>query len=279
MPRNSSFWRNVAIIGVAHVVVLTGLLRWNATAKKPLSTDIVWMEGGAVAGAPSAASFAQDAAETPTPAPTEEPTVPPMEDPLTMRTPPPDDAELDTPTPKPTATAQPTSTPKTSPKPTAKPTPKKAVIAKAAPKPNAAPKKFADAKKVSVKPVQRKTSDSTQTTASDSSGGSGGRSDGPGGASQFGWYGKMLHNRFFSEWIQPKGLTKSGAKISAQVRVRIEKDGRVSDFNIVRSSGNVVIDESLNAVAKRVTQVDPLPAGLADAGHYDVNINFELNAD
>jgi TonB family protein len=60
--------------------------------------------------------------------------------------------------------------------------------------------------------------------------------------------------------------------------VRIEKDGRVSDFNIVRSSGNVVIDESLNAMAKRVTQVDPLPAGLTTAAHYDVNINFELNA-
>ena len=65
--------------------------------------------------------------------------------------------------------------------------------------------------------------------------------------------------------------------MSAQVRVRIEKDGRVSDFNIVRSSGNVVIDESLNAVAKRVTQVDPLPAGLSNTAHYEVSINFELS--
>ena len=65
--------------------------------------------------------------------------------------------------------------------------------------------------------------------------------------------------------------------MSALVRVRIEKDGRVSDFSIVRSSGNVVVDESVSAVAKRVTQVDPLPAGLGNAGHYDVNINFELN--
>ena len=64
--------------------------------------------------------------------------------------------------------------------------------------------------------------------------------------------------------------------MSALVRIRIEKDGRVSNFTIVRPSGNVVVDESVAAVAKRVTQVDPLPKGLGGA-YYEVNINFELN--
>ncbi len=67
--------------------------------------------------------------------------------------------------------------------------------------------------------------------------------------------------------------------MSVLVRLRIEKDGRVSDFALVRPSGNVVVDESVAAVAKRVTQVDPLPAGLGNGGHYEVNIKFELNAD
>lgn len=87
----------------------------------------------------------------------------------------------------------------------------------------------------------------------------------------------MLHDRFFNEWNQPTSVVASGAKMSVLVRLRIEKDGRVSDFAVARPSGNVVVDESVAAVAKRVTKVDPLPAGLGDAGHYDVNINFELN--
>ncbi len=63
------------------------------------------------------------------------------------------------------------------------------------------------------------------------------------------------------------------------VQLRIEKDGRVSDFRVVRSSGNVVVDESVVAVANRVTRVDPPPAGLSATGHYDVRINFELNVE
>lgn len=87
----------------------------------------------------------------------------------------------------------------------------------------------------------------------------------------------MLHDRFFGEWAQPKSIAMSGARMSALVRIRIEKDGRISDFAIVRSSGNVVVDESVAALAKRVTQVEPPPTALSSAGHYDVQINFELN--
>jgi len=87
----------------------------------------------------------------------------------------------------------------------------------------------------------------------------------------------MLHDRFFSEWVQPRTSVAVGAKLSALVRIRIEKDGRISKFALVRPSGNVVVDESVAAVAKRVTQVDPLPTGLARGAFYEVNINFELN--
>ena len=87
----------------------------------------------------------------------------------------------------------------------------------------------------------------------------------------------MLHDRFYSEWIQPTTSVAVGAKMSALVRIRIETDGRVSSFTIVRPSGNVVVDESVAAIAKRVTQVDPLPKGLSGGAYYEVNINFELN--
>ena len=87
----------------------------------------------------------------------------------------------------------------------------------------------------------------------------------------------MLHDRFYSEWVQPITAVETGVKFSVLVKLRIEQDGTVSKFDIVNSSGNVVVDESVQAIAKRVTQVDALPAGLGEDGHYDVNINFELN--
>ena len=88
----------------------------------------------------------------------------------------------------------------------------------------------------------------------------------------------MLHDRFYREWEQPTTVVASGAKLSASAKIRIEKDGRISDFKIVRSSGNVVVDESVEAVGKKVTRVDALPAGIGSGGHYDVNINFALNS-
>jgi TonB family protein len=87
----------------------------------------------------------------------------------------------------------------------------------------------------------------------------------------------MLHDRFYSAWIQPTTTVASGAKISTLVKVRIEKDGRVSKFEIIKPSENVVVNESVAAIAKQVTEVDPPPTGLIKGDHYDVKINFELN--
>jgi len=39
-----------------------------------------------------------------------------------------------------------------------------------------------------------------------------------------------------------------------------------------------VVDESIEAVGRKVTRVDALPAGIGNGGHYDVNINFALNS-
>jgi TonB family protein len=207
-------------------------------------------------------------------------------------------------TPKPT----PKPTPKATPKPKPSPTPKKKkIIAKTTPKPSATPQKKPKDEEETVEVKKKKTiakaalakneNDTKQDESGDSSdkpvkkataarggkkGGSGenrGEGSGSGGASDVGWYGNMLHDRFYSEWIQPITSVPSGAKLSALVKIRIEKDGTVSDFKVVRPSGNVVVDESVEAVAKRVTQVDALPAGLGDGDHYDVNINFELNPD
>jgi TonB family protein len=61
--------------------------------------------------------------------------------------------------------------------------------------------------------------------------------------------------------------------------VWIEKDGRVSKFEIIKPSENAVVNESVAAVAKQVTEVDSPPAGLMKGDHYDIKINFELNTE
>jgi TonB family protein len=257
MTRNAAFWRNAVVIAIIHVVVLAGLARWSGSAKPPPLSNVVWMQPADVS-APQVA-LVEERQEQPEQVPAQEATPPPMEDPLTMRTPPPTEIEEPTPTPKPRATPRPT------PRPTAKPTPKKA-IAKASPKPAA--------KKV----VAKKESDHPKAAEPGSDEPTGAGSQGA-AASEFNWYGNMLHDRFHGGWVQPMSASSAGAKMSTLVRLRIEKDGRVSSFDIVRSSGNVVVDESVRAVAQKVTRVDPPPATLAPSGHYDVRINFELDVE
>ena len=89
----------------------------------------------------------------------------------------------------------------------------------------------------------------------------------------------MLHDRFYRAWNQPQTVVASGVKLSAVARIRIEKDGRISNFKLVRPSGNVLVDDSVQSAGKRVTQVDALPAGMGSGGHYDLNINFALNSE
>ena len=204
--------------------------------------------------------------------------------------------ELPTPTPVPTSTPNPTATltakPKATPRPTPKQTLKKTLVAKASPKPSpkpkASPTKSAEEakkpeanaeKKKIAKIAPAKNESSSQASGKTGSAGKVEHAGGGSSPSEFGWYGNMLHDRFYSAWIQPTTNIPADAKISTLVKVRIEKDGRVSSFEIIKPSENIVVNESVGAVAKRITQVDPPPAGLGNGDHYDVKINFELNTD
>jgi TonB family protein len=115
----------------------------------------------------------------------------------------------------------------------------------------------------------------TAVGSGQTSGGSVGRSGGGGDSSQFGWYHELIHDRFYSQWDQPTSIFDSSKSFVCTLQIRIERDGKISDVKVVRSSGNVVMDESVMAAAHRVLQIDPLPAGLG-GGAYTVNINFEL---
>lgn len=99
----------------------------------------------------------------------------------------------------------------------------------------------------------------------------------PAEAAKFGWYHELIHDRFYAQWEQPTSLFESPHRYVCTVEIRIERDGRISRFEIIKSSGNVVMDESVAAVRNRVRRIDPLPDGMGGSGAYVVRINFELD--
>ena len=287
------FWRNVVLIALAHVALIAGLIRWSAAARASSNPEsIVWL-----GGAGDLSADESEKQESPSPkqpaadiesreseqdeAREEKPVV------TTVKS----EIELPSATPKPTATAtpaKPSATPalraKTSPKPIAKPTPRKTLVAKASPKPATKPKPSpakANAKSEKKDKITLAKKESVSRGGSGQSGSTGKAGSDSGGSSEseFGWYGNMLHDRFYSAWIQPTTNVPSGAKISTIVTVRIEEDGRVSKFEIAKPSENATVNESVAAVAKQINQVDPPPTGLIKGDHYDVRINFELNTE
>ena len=295
MSTSSRFWRNVTLIALAHLALIAGLIRWSVAARSaPDAESLVWLSGvedlaaeRSESGAAAPTKVSVPSAESESLGPEEREKEQP---PLTQAK---SEIELPKPTPMetpvPKAIAKPKATTKPTPKPTPKSTPKKTVLAKATkssarPK-SSTPKSTGDQtdgrneKKKSAKIASAKTESSSDNGAgkTGSAGKGGGHAGGGTSASEFGWYGNMLHDRFYSAWIQPTTTVASGIKISTLVKVRIEKDGRVSKFEIIKPSENVVVNESVAAIAKRVTEVDAPPVGLGNGNHYDVKINFELN--
>src|SRR2546421_5648561 len=318
MPKNLRFWANVALIAAAHVAIIVGLIRWSRESKDASAQRVMWLNGGAGDGVvlekknPMSTKSPAPRKESKTELKERES----EEDRPYLASAP---SEIQLPTPKPSPKPTPTATPARSPKPspTAKtkttpkptpiaspartPSPKKIVVAKASPKPSPivkpSPQKTENEqgdtgaeKKEIVKALPAKNDsaekESKKSPATQTGSGKGtapgtgaGRAGGTGSESQFGWYGSMLHDRFYSEWVQPTTVASAGAKNSVMVKLRIEKGGRVSSFEVVRPSGNNELDESVKALANRVSQVEPLPDGLGKGDHYDVKINFELNSE
>jgi outer membrane biosynthesis protein TonB len=289
------FWRNVTLIALAHVALIAGLIRWSLAARSaPDAQSLVWLSGSEDLAAERSETRTLPATKILVPSAESEPLRPDekeKEQPALTQAK--SEIELATPTatPKPAPTAPPNAkaTSKPTPKTTPKPIPKKtAKASKSSAHANSSlPKskeKETDSrteKKESARLTSAKTKSLSDSGAGEiaSAGKGAGHSGGASSTSEFGWYGNMLHDRFYSAWIQPTTTFASDAKISTLVKVRIEKDGRVSKFDIIKPSENVIVNESVAAIAKRVTEVDPPPTGLGNGNHYDVKINFELSTD
>jgi outer membrane biosynthesis protein TonB len=282
------FWRNVVLIALAHAAFIAGLIRWSVAARVPPNPEsIVWLgsaDGVATGESEDETLPAPKQAPAPVEAKPSKGDEAEEEKPLLTTA----KSEIELPSPTPTATPRPkptaTSTPKpkATPKPIPKPTPKHTLVAKVSPKSSTKtkPPKSNEKSEKKEKNALAKTKAASQS-GSGKTGSAGKDGVGAGGnsTSEFGWYGHMLHDRFYSAWIQPTSSVPTGAKLSTLVKLRIEQDGRVSKFEIIKPSENVVVNESVAAIAKRVSEVDAPPAGLMKGDHYDVKVNFELSTD
>jgi TonB family protein len=94
-------------------------------------------------------------------------------------------------------------------------------------------------------------------------------------AAKVNWYLNMLHDRFYSGWVEPASLLQNGESLVTTIKIRIEKDGHISNVTLEKSSGNPIMDESVMMAAKRIQHVDPLPESIKDS-FYDVPIDIEL---
>ncbi|MER3422794.1 MAG: hypothetical protein C4293_05750, partial [Nitrospiraceae bacterium] len=254
-----SFWRNVILIALAHVALIAGLIRWSAAARASSNPEnIVWLgsaENLAAAEQQDDATLAQKRSGL-------NPASEPLKDDETEEkktgaTAVKSEIELPSPTPEPTPRATPASKPTAAPSPKPRPTPKpisksrKTSAAKASPSPSRKGKPQSH--------KERRSPDRSATpshgTAKAASSGKNASAGGGNASSEFAWYGDMLHDRFYRAWIQPTTSVARGAKISTLVRVRIEKDGRVTKFEIIKPSGNAAVNESVRVVGKQVTQV------------------------
>ena len=93
---------------------------------------------------------------------------------------------------------------------------------------------------------------------------------------ELGRYHGMIRDRFHSLWEQPKSVVRSNQDFVTILKIRIRKDGTILSREIVNSSGNPTMDETVQKAADKVTRIDPLPTGI-QSDPYEVKIQFKLD--
>jgi TonB family protein len=243
--------------------------------------------------------------ELPVPASTVTPLLTPKLSPSPTPKPTPRPPPTPKPTPKTTPRPTPKATPKPSPKPSEAPKPshksevkpkgkaKEKPEVEASPKPEISPKLKASPAKPSdkgkSKPLPGPTSHSGEADEAKSSniraengsggvsrtearGGHGGGTRSGSGDSALSAYVGILTNRFQAAWNQPTGEMAMGKTLEVTVKLKVEADGRVTEFTIVEGSGNAVVDESVREAGNRITRLPPPP----NSEVFSAPVRFEL---
>jgi TonB family protein len=92
------------------------------------------------------------------------------------------------------------------------------------------------------------------------------------GDSALAGYVGILTNRFQAAWNQPTSEMALGKTLEVTVKLRVEPDGTVTEFDIVEGSGNAVVDDSVREAGKKIAKLPAPPNGQA----FSAPVRFEL---
>jgi colicin import membrane protein len=92
-------------------------------------------------------------------------------------------------------------------------------------------------------------------------------------------YFRRLEESVRSSWVLPGALVRDAAKLVVELRIVIEKDGRVSQERIERGSGNPYFDDSVRRAIRKASPL-PVPPEQLRGGedHYEVGFRFHGGA-
>ena len=299
------FRKNLLLVIAAHVVLI--VVAWACNRlffKSHAPEQITWLDGGGDPGSAAALPLPESGDTAPV-------VRPPQPEPEILPPLPPDPL----PAPKefadmamlPKATPTPTPTPR--PKPVATPTPKpRPTPPKPKPKPAATPTPSATAATVHKPttattvaklatprpgaPVTKPKITGTGAKPQGTGTGTGNAASGTGSATNAGTRGgpgaaggstaaltayfKKVEVQIHREWVQPLNVASSSREVEATVRLRASADGTVESLKLVKPTGNVEVDQSIEQALLRVKKLDRPPAELLKNGALDELVEFVL---
>ena len=90
----------------------------------------------------------------------------------------------------------------------------------------------------------------------------------------FSAYYRQVYDGMYSAWIQPSQL-KSLPGLSADIRIVVEPDGKITGRTKIRGSGNELMDESAMKAVQSVKTLPPLPREFRSAR--EIVVTFEIS--
>jgi colicin import membrane protein len=88
-------------------------------------------------------------------------------------------------------------------------------------------------------------------------------------------YARALDERIRSNWTVPELAQKDARSLIVQVRITIEKDGRVGNVVMEKSSGNTYFDDSVRRAIQKSSPLPTPPEQLREGqDYYDVGFRF-----
>ena len=92
-------------------------------------------------------------------------------------------------------------------------------------------------------------------------------------------YFRRLEEKVRNSWVLPGAMARDAAKLVVELRIVIEKDGRVSSERIEQGSGNPYFDDSVLRAIRKASPL-PVPPEQLRGGedHYEVGFRFHGGA-